>query len=149
MLRLDMLSEADRLVLEKEHARLESFLCDLHAVCSHPHTSDSCHHACGNEKMAACQGRLTSFLYDFLDLVAEHFENEEEIMRSSMTAASHLAQIDSHRQEHARLMHEVGTMVQEASDLNKRGDAAAAIKRISSKIIQLFGEHARVFDSAL
>ncbi|HQR50940.1 MAG TPA: hypothetical protein PKW44_04820 [Methylophilaceae bacterium] len=141
------LSAADRQLIEDEHARLELFLQDLRDTCCEYETTQSCQ-GCGKEKAACCQGRLTSFFYDFLDLIEQHFENEENIMRRLTPAAEDGLYFIQHQQAHAGLMLKVRAAMHEAGALNKQGKTAEAIRLLYRQVPAMFGEHACRFDDA-
>jgi hypothetical protein len=140
------LSAADRQLIEDEHRRLESFLNDLRDTCCEYETTQSCQ-GCGMEKTACCQGRLVSFFYDFLDLVEQHFENEENILRGLIPSVEDEFDFVLHQQDHARLMLELRGVMQEALALNKLGKTAEAIRLLYRQATATFGEHASSFDS--
>lgn len=152
MLRLDqnlnMLSAADRLLIDAEHARLEQFLCDLRDTCENFSTGGDCY-SCSRAQVATCQGRLNSFFYDFLDLLVEHFENEENIMRNHLLTPEDESYFHLHQEEHARLIHEVRELMRESAVFSSQGNPSEAIRRLESKISELFGLHTDIFDSAL
>jgi hemerythrin len=137
--------EADDLALiEQEHARLEHFLQRLSDTCSELESDHSCQ-ACDREKQACCQGRLTSFLYDFLDLVAEHFENEEMILCEKLGLPTD-EYFQQHHAAHMRLMRELTDMIRDASVLNRQGLTVEAIRQLYRWIQENFTEHARRYD---
>jgi Asp-tRNA(Asn)/Glu-tRNA(Gln) amidotransferase A subunit family amidase len=139
--------EADDLVLiEREHARLEHFLQRLSDTCSELETDHSCL-ACDGEKQACCQGRLTSFLYDFMDLVAEHFENEEMILCEKLGLRTE-EYFQQHHAAHMKLMRELTDMIRDATELNRQGLTAEAIRQLNRWIQENFTEHARRYDVA-
>ena len=150
MLQLDHifseLSAADRLLIDEEHARLEQFLHDLRDTCENFGAQGDCY-GCSRAQVATCQGRLTSFFYDFLDLVAEHFENEEKIMYVSLPAADDNEFFRQHQAEHARLMSEVKSLMRESSAQSNRGNPSEAIRQLDRKIAEMFGVHAHTFDA--
>jgi hemerythrin len=145
---LNALSEDDRQLIEAEHLRLEQFLSDLHETCSELIPDCGCAH-CDSGKLSACQGRLPSFFYDFCELVSDHFDNEEKIMRDSLWSDSGYELLRQHNQEHARLMGEVKKLIEECSVFNRQGNVAGAIRHFHNKVTEMFGEHARTFDSRL
>ena len=144
----NVLSAADRLLIDAEHARLEQFLSDLRDTCENFDLQGDCY-GCSRAQVATCQGRLTSFFYDFLDLVTEHFENEENIMRNTLLAPEDESYFRLHQQEHARLLQEVRELMRESAVSSSQGNPSGAIRRLESKISELFGQHAHGFDSAL
>lgn len=147
---LTRLSANDQHAIEAQHARLEQILHDLCDTCSEFNRHADCS-LCAREKVACCQGRLPSFLYDFLDLVAEHFETEEQIMdqllQPSETAYGEYLQ--RHREEHTNLMREVKKLIQQSSALSKQGNVSEAIRLFHQLISQRFSEHAHSFDNPL
>jgi hemerythrin len=145
---LNALSDDDRQLIEAEHLRLEQFLGELYETCSEMVPDFGCS-GCDSGKFAACQGRLPSFFYDFYELVSNHFDNEEKIMRDSLWSESGYELLRQHNQEHARLMREVKELIEECSTFNKQGNVAAAIRHFHNKVTDMFGEHARTFDSRL
>jgi len=151
MLQLDQnssaISAADRLLVEQEHFRLEAFLHDLRGTCSKLGAALDC--GCDKEQMACCQGRVASFYYDFLDLAATHFDNEENIMRASLPAADDDVYFQSHQQAHARLLREVQASMRQALALSKQGKTAAAIQLLYRQISAMFGEHGHAYDAVL
>lgn len=140
------LSAEDHRLIEDEHARLERFLHDLRDTCKEFCTQNDCQ-GCERERIASCRGRLTSFFYDFLDLVAEHFENEEKIMRGSLLAMEDSPYYRQHQEEHASLMREMRTLMQESAALSEQGNTAQAIRQLYSRVTARFGEHARLYDT--
>lgn len=141
------LSPADRQIIDEEHERLEQFLHDLRDTCENFSAHGNCYH-CSRAQVATCQGRLTSFFYDFLDLVAEHFENEERIMSNTLLIADDDQYFRQHQAEHARLIREVRELMYESAVFSNQGNPSEAIRRLFLKISEMFGEHAHAFDSA-
>ncbi|OIQ84430.1 hypothetical protein GALL_337400 [mine drainage metagenome] len=139
------LSAEERLLLDEEHARLERFLVDLRDTCENFSAQGDCF-SCSRAQVATCQGRLNSFNYDFLDLVAAHFENEETIMLNSLKAADEDVYFICHRAEHARLMTEVKDLMRESAVLSRQGNPSEAIRNLERKVAEMFGDHAHVFD---
>lgn len=153
MLRPDQISRrasaADLLLIDEEHARLEQFLNDLRDTCDNFGAQGNCY-GCSRAQVATCQGRLASFFYDFLDLLAEHFENEERMMRESLMAEADDEVDDEHfrqhRAEHARLMSEVRNLMQESAVLSHQGNPSEAVRQLDRKIAEIFGMHVQAFD---
>lgn len=147
---LTRLAANDQRAIQAQHARLEQLLNDLSDTCSEFYRHADCS-LCPREKVACCQGRLPSFLYDFLDLVADHFETEEQIMsqllQPSETAFSEY--LRHHREEHANLMREVKQLIQQSSALSKQGNVGEAIQLFHQLISRRFREHAHSFDDPL
>lgn len=148
------LSAADRQLIEKEHARLERFLCDLSDICSeHVSIADGLSAAdcrkCGNEKFSSCQGLLPSFFYDFHDLLAEHFESEEKIMISLPQTEALNKYFRQHQEDHALLMQELQQLIQESTALVRQGNIAEAILQFQQLIKSKLREHDHFFDGAL
>lgn len=138
------LSVADRLLIEEEHARLERYWRDLRETCAEFESGADCH-GCSKELLATCQGRLVSFIYDFLDLTVEHFEHEEAILQH-LSVQDDDTHFLSHRAEHARLLRIVHTLAQDAAKLNMQGLSAEAIRLLYRRIGELFGAHAHAYD---
>lgn len=147
---LTRLSANDQHAIEAQHARLERLLTDLRDTCSKFSSHVDCQ-LCSREEVACCQGRLPSFLYDFLDLVAEHFETEEQIMgqllQPSETAYSEY--LRHHREEHANLMREVKQLILQSRELSTQGNTGEAIRLFYQLISHRFSEHAHSFDDPL
>jgi hypothetical protein len=144
------LAANDQRAIEAQHARLEQLLKDLCDTCSEFNRHADCS-LCPREKVACCQGRLPSFLYDFLDLVADHFETEEQIM-SQLLQPSEIAYreyLRRHREEHANLMREVKQLIQQSGELSKQGNVGEAIRLFHQLISRRFSEHAHSFDNPL
>jgi hemerythrin len=139
------LSEAERFLIEDEHARLERFLQDLRETCSEFVNQEECH-GCAREKIASCQGRLTSFFYDFLDLVSVHFENEEKVISEILQTQEASDYFRHHQKEHANLMREMESLMHESSAISRQGRTAAAIRNLYQRVAERFIEHARGFD---
>lgn len=141
--------DADRLRIEEEHDHLERFLKDLVDACTEFETKNDCQ-ACGREQCASCQGRLASFQFDFLDLVAEHIDNEESIMRNHLDSPEDSEYFRHHQAEHVRLMEEVrNKLMRESTLLSRQGKTAAAIRLLYEKLTEIFEDHANDFDSRL
>lgn len=141
------LNPADRQLIDQEHARLEQFLHNLGDTCCELGSQKNCTN-CARDKFASCQGRLTSFHYDFLDLVTEHFENEEKIMCDRLRMSND-EYFHKHRGAHAKLMRDLTEMMRVSSILNRRGNTAEAIRQICRWIEVNFAEHARTYDGVL
>lgn len=139
------LAAVDRLLIDEEHARLEQFLNDLCDTCDNFSAQGECY-GCSRAQVATCQGRLASFFYDFLDLVAEHFEHEETIMRGIMTTTEDERHFLLHQAEHARLMSEVKSLMRESSAISRQGNPSEAMRRLDRMIAEMFGVHAHIFD---
>lgn len=144
-----VIPEADRLRIEEEHAHLATFLRDLRDTCTEFESMHECH-GCGSEKSASCHGRLASFQFDLLDLVAEHFENEEGIMRDNIASPEDSQFFRRHQAEHARLLDEIkNKLIRESSSLSHQGQTVAAIRLLHVKITEIFKHHANEFDEKL
>lgn len=140
-----VLSAADRRLIEDEHARLEHFLDDLRDTCHEFVTNQTCQF-CDRARMACCKGRLNSFFHDFQDLVAQHFDNEETILRHLVPTLQEEEYFIRHQQAHERLMVEVREALRQSLALNGQGETAEAIRLLYRRIAAMFGEHARNFD---
>lgn len=146
---LTLIPEADRLRIEEEHARLATFLRDLRNTCSEFESRHDCYD-CGSEKTSSCQGRLASFQFDLLDMVAIHHENEENIMRNNLATPEDDLIFRSHQAEHARILDGLRkNLVRESSALNRHGNAAAAIRLLYEGIVTIFEAHENEFDIVL
>ena len=131
--------------IEQEHSRLERFLNDLGETCREFSSKQDCS-GCERGTQACCQGRLTSFFYDFLDLVAEHIENEEAIVGRYLANADDSRYFKQHQEAHGLIMGELRRLMEEAVGISKHGQTAEAIRRLHQKISHIFGSHARDFD---
>lgn len=149
MSRLDQsshsLDPADRALIDAEHARLERFMLDLRDTCENFGANGDCYQ-CSKGQVATCQGRVTSFLYDFMDLIAEHVENEEAIMRHTLADADNDTHFQAHQAEHARILRDVRELMRVSSVHATRGNPSASIHLLFMKISEMFGDHARRFD---
>jgi hemerythrin len=130
-----------RLLIDEEHTRMERYLRDLYDTCSELEADG------GRDKLASCQGRLTSFLYDFLDIISEHFENEEKLMQACLAAEEDVDYFRRHRAAHEKLAREVKVLMRDVTEMNKQGSTALAIRHLYQQIAVMFGEHAREYDS--
>ena len=139
------LSATDRQLIDGEHERLEQFLNDLRDTCENFGADGNCH-ACNRSQVATCKGRLTSFFYDFLDLVSQHFDNEETIIVGHLKAADEDEYFRRHHAEHARLMAELKILMRESSLQSHQDNPSAAIRGLEHKIAEMFGTHAHAFD---
>jgi hemerythrin len=140
------LSRDERLMIDEEHARLEQFLEDLHDTCENFLLQGNCF-GCTRTQVATCQGRLSSFFFDFIDLVDAHFDTEEKIMLGSLKASSEDAYFKKHQAEHVRLVNEVRNLMRESSKFSQQGNPSEAIRRLESKLDELFGVHSHEFDA--
>ncbi len=138
-------SADDRLLIDAEHARLEQFLKDLRDTCENFGASGNCY-GCSRVQVATCQGRLTSFFFDFLDLISEHFDNEERIMLDTLPPSEQDGYFLRHQAAHARLTREVREFMRESAVFSNQGNPSEAIRRLERKISELFGHHAHAFD---
>ncbi len=149
MSRLDQpflqIDPGDRALIDAEHARLEQFMLDLRDTCENFNKHGDCFQ-CTRAQVATCQGRVTSFFYDFMDLIAEHVENEEAIMRRMLIDADNDAHFRAHQVEHARLLRDVRELMRKASVHATQGNPSASIRLLFIKIAEMFGEHARQYD---
>lgn len=141
----DALAHSDRELLDHEHARLEQFLRDLSETCIEFLSKSGCE-GCDQATQACCQGRLTSFYYDFLDLVAEHIENEESIIGRYLANPADSLYFREHQQAHWAVMRELRQLMDQSIALSRQGETAAAIRRLHEEITVMFGEHAQDFD---
>ena len=132
-------------LIEREHAHLQRFLCDLRDTCCEFESGRNCD-GCEHEKTVSCQGRMASFCYDFMDLVDEHFDNEEQFMRAGLASPEDDDDFLRHLQAHSRLTQEMRKSVLQALTLSKQGDTAAAVRLLYDEISRMFGEHARAYD---
>ena len=140
-----VLSASERRMIDDEHARLEQFLKDLRDTCENFGASGNCY-GCTRAQVATCQGRLASFFYDFLDLIAEHFENEEKIIQGMLKAADEDAYFLQHQAEHHRLIEEVRKLMRASSLMSQRGNPSEAIRQLEGFIAEMFSVHAHAYD---
>lgn len=141
--------DAEKLSIEEEHDHLERFLKDLVDTCTEFESKNDCQ-PCGREQCASCQGRLASFQFDFLDLVAEHIENEEGIIRKHLNSPEDSEYFRRHQTEHVRLMNELrNKLMRESTQLSRQGKTAAAIRMLHEKLTEIFEGHAKNFDARL
>ncbi len=137
--------EEDRLRIEEEHTRLATFLRDLRNTCSEFESRQDCHD-CGSEKTSSCQGRLASFQFDLLDMVAQHYENEENIMRNNLATPDDDRIFRSHQAEHARILDNIRKkLIRESSAINRQGNTAAAIRLLYEGMVTIFEAHENEF----
>jgi hemerythrin len=142
-----VLDPADRSMIDAEHLRLERFIQDLRETCQNFGANSNCY-GCTRAQVATCQGRLASFFYDFLDLVTEHFENEETILRHQLPTIDEDQYFRLHQEAHERLIEEVKALMRESAVYSQQGNPSEAIHRLESKISVMFSHHASVFDDA-
>ena len=143
--RFDPFARDDLDALDHEHARLEQFLRDLCDTCTEFLSGSDCL-GCDQATQACCQGRLVSFYYDFLDLVAEHIENEETIIARYLAHPEDSRFFREHQQAHAAVIGELRLLMEQSISLSRQGETAAAIRRLHQQISVMFGEHAIQFD---
>ena len=144
-----MLPEEDRLACVAEHKRMAGLLHDLRSTCTQSPGEMDCH-ACDKGKQASCKGLLYSFSLDFADLVEQHFEHEEAMMRRNLETPEDNDFFRLHQAEHARLLEEIhSTILPNAFSFGRNGRTIAAIRLIEGKITEIFDAHARQFDSHL
>lgn len=150
MSRLDQpfppLDPDDRALIDAEHARLEQFMLDLRDTCENFGKYGDCYQ-CAQAQIATCQGRVTSFFYDFMDLITEHVENEETIMRHTLANPDEDKHFQAHQVEHVRLLRDMRELMRVSSVHARQGNPSASIRLLFLKVSELFGEHARRFDS--
>jgi hemerythrin len=139
------LAASEQRLIDDEHARLEQFLTDLRDTCENFGANGNCY-GCTRTQVATCQGRLSSFFYDFLDLVAEHFENEEKIILGTLKAADKDAYFLQHQAEHSRLIEEVRKLMRASSLMSQRGNPSEAIRQLEGFIAEMFRVHAHAYD---
>jgi hemerythrin len=138
-----LLPPDDLNLVDEEHARMEKFLRDLYDTYSELEAEG------GDARVASCHGRLTSFLYDFLDIISEHFENEERLMQACLVAPEDVDYFRRHRAAHEKLARDVKVLLQETAELNRHGSTALAIRHLYQQIAVMFGEHSREYDKFL
>ncbi|HLD09576.1 MAG TPA: hypothetical protein VJB68_05970 [Methylophilaceae bacterium] len=139
------LAPADYLLIEKEHARLERFLCDLRDTCCNLDNLLSCQ-SCSSEKLASCRGRLPSFFHDVIDLAGKHFDHEESIMLNRPHVTTEHEYFRIHSQAHTNIMQMLNAMVGECSSLDEQGNTAEGYRQFYKKLSDLLEEHDRSFD---
>jgi hemerythrin len=132
-----------RFLIDEEHARMERFLRDLYDTCAELEAEG------GEDKVASCQGRLNSFLYDFLDIISEHFENEERLMEACLAVQEDKDYFRRHRAAHEKLARQVKILMRETAEMSKQGSTALAIRHLYQQIGVMFGEHSREYDKFL
>lgn len=131
--------------IEDEHARLWQFLLDLRETCCKFESLEDCQ-VCEREKIASCQGRLFSFGQDFLDLVATHFENEEEIMEAVSRTPESNEHFRLHQKEHANLLKEMEALMHQVLSLSRESHTSQAIREFHAKTTEYFYAHGQTFD---
>lgn len=139
------LSVAEHRLIVDEHARLDKFLRGLRETCCEFDSLKECQ-GCDRGKIASCQGRLISFEHVFLDLVIEHFKNEEKIMSEIFRTQDTNERFRLHQQEHDKLLREMESLMRRLSTESERGHTAVAIREFYHRVTELFGEHVRTFD---
>lgn len=143
-----LLPPADLKIIEAEHARLDAFLRDLRETCVWFDTTDTCLQ-CDRERHACCLGRLSSFQFEFVELMEEHIANEERLMMAALGAEDQDHYLFQHRAAHQQVSVEVRRLLQECAAMDRQGQIAAAIRLLHARIHTLFSEHARQYDRHL
>lgn len=142
------LSASERQMIEGEHARLEKFLGDLRTTCCNFDLVADCQ-SCAREKIASCHGQLVSFTHDFLELVIEHCENEEDIMSEVFIAHQSHTSFLHHRQEHVKLVRSMESLMLALPGKSRQGHTAAALREFHARATEAFSKHSREFDATL
>jgi hypothetical protein len=138
-------------LIEEEHARLDRCLCDLCDLCPSCSKFNSLadSHTCSKEQTAACQGRLTSFFYEFQFLVFEHFDNVEIIIGDALQSADKEYYLHLQQKEHDHLMLEIKHQIQESAALSQQGNVREAIRHFYQLITARLKEHVCFYDNIL
>lgn len=141
------LTEADYLLIEKEHQLLEKFLADLRdaCACSRPDVQPDCKN-CDREKQTSCQGRLPSFLHYVIDLAADHFDHEEAIMLSRPHVTEDYEYFRLHKLAHAQIMQQLNALVDECFALNSEYSTAQVYQQLYERLSDIFEAHDKAFD---
>jgi hemerythrin len=138
-----LLPPDDLNLIDQEHARMERFLRDLYDTYSELEADGA------GDRLASSHGRLNSFLYDFLDIISEHFENEERLMEACLAAQEDKDYFQRHRAAHEKLAQQVKILMRETAELSKQGSTALAIRHLYQQIAVMFGDHSREYDNFL
>lgn len=141
------LSDADYLVIKKEHKQLEQYLSDLHyaCACSHLYRLPDCH-TCAQAKQTSCLGRLPSFLFHIIDLAGKHFDHEEKIMLSRPHVTKDYEYFSFHHEAHVDLMLRLQALSDEYLSMRNQSYIAEIYHHFYEKITDMFEEHDRLFD---
>ncbi len=135
--RLTAIPKQHRHLCGEEQTHLAHFLNDLCDNCDAFMTANNCNN-CNKQKFAACQGRLPSFLYEFMDLVDRHLDNQRKLIDITPDTADAC----DHFKRHSRLMHEVEDQIKELAAMNRQGNTLGSIRQLYQLLIDLFGEQA-------
>jgi hemerythrin len=141
------LSDADYLVIKKEHKQLEQYLNDLHdaCACSHLYRSPDCR-TCAQAKQNSCLGRLPSFLFHIIELAEKHFDHEEKIMLSRPHITNEYEYFSYHHQAHVNLMLRLQALSDEYLSMRNESYIGEIYRHFYEKITDMFEEHDRLFD---
>jgi hemerythrin len=139
------LSTEDYQVIEEEHSRLHEVLDFLQGACCNLENQLGCQ-TCSREKLAACQGQLTSFSYNLTNLSDSHFKHEESIMLSRPHVTKDYEYFRNHRHAHITIMNALEDTIEQCTLVNESGETAEGYRYLYKKASELFAEHDRTFD---
>jgi hemerythrin len=144
-LEVRQLSPAEYKLIEDEHLQLHNSLKNLRNTCRNLDNQGSCKN-CSREQIAACQGRLASFFYNFINIATNHFEHEETIMLRVSLLAQDKEDFRSHQRAHTNILNELKSKVSQCALLDARGDTSEAYRQLYNRMSELFEEHERLLD---
>jgi hemerythrin len=141
------LSDADYLIIKKEHKQLEKYLSDLYdaCFCSRLASSPDCR-TCTQEKQNSCLGRLPSFLFHIIELSGKHFANEEKIMLSRQNVTKDYEYFSFHHQAHVDLMLRLQALSDEYLSTRDESYIGEIYRHLYEKITDMFEEHDHNYD---
>lgn len=138
----------DYLAIEKEHERLSKFLDDFLNVCTCRSLEKSIDCTqCENEQEASCQGRLSSFLFNAIEITSAHFDHEEKILLSKPHVTKDFTHFRLHRQAHEEFLQKLHALVEEHFSQKNLESTADVYRQLHKKLSDMFLEHDQLFDS--
>lgn len=138
----------DYLVIEKEHELLNKFLNDFQNVCTCRHLDKAigCTE-CGKEQEGSCQGRLTSFLFNAIEITSTHFDHEEKILLGRPHVTKDFAHFRMHRQAHEDFLQKLHALVEDYLLVRNLDSTADTYRQLHKKLSDMFLEHDQLFDN--
>ncbi len=135
--------------IEDEHVRLVILLKDMRDMCGYYFESNHQCQDCNRERQASCQGLFPSYALDFLELVIEHFENEDALIDEIREIPEFELELKSHKKAHLQILRELEGLLQDMKTLNSQGQTVMALRVFHERADSLLNEHTQLFDAPL
>lgn len=134
-------------MVHRDHAKLQQYLRDVEDTCTQLNSLQGCRH-CSTNRQAVCQGRISSFLFDLIDITNRHFLHEELLMAEAADKIDDTTR-QAHHLAHANITHAINELYAQSAKSAEQGRYHETYQRLYMTLTELFSEHEQMFDRKL